>query len=380
MRKHRSLTRNITLALAMATSIGATSLTVATPAFAQVPAGGYVDLVAQVSPAVVTIEVEKKVKGPVQPSSSGRDVFPFEEFARRFGMPDLHRDFGRDFGRRGDTPQRGAGSGFIIAEDGVIVTNAHVVAGADRVTVALKTGEKHEAEVIGADRATDLAVLKIDVDGLEALSFGQSGELRVGEPVVAVGNPFGLGQSVTTGIVSALGRDIQAGPFDNFIQTDAAINRGNSGGPLLNEAGEVIGINTAIFSPSGGSVGLGFAVPSDLAVEIVAELQEDGTVDRGFLGVRIAPLSEDVVAALGLGDAEGVMIAEVTPDTAADEAGLRKGDIVLGVDGTPVRSPRDLTRAIAQMTPGAETVVNILRAGEKLDVDVTLGNRSAQDA
>ena len=370
-----SIPRKAALALALAAGVGAGALMPvgAVQANAPVPQGGYVDLVQTVSPAVVTIEVEKTAS-PVQ-KSDAEGGFPFDEFAKRFGMPLPNGN------RNGpaDGVQRGVGSGFVIEADGVIVTNAHVVAGADTVTVNLKDGRKFEAEVTGLDRATDIAVLKIEASDLPSLKFGASDALMVGQPVVAVGNPFGLGQTVTTGIVSALGRDIKAGPFDDFIQTDAAINRGNSGGPLLNDAGEVVGINTAIFSPSGGSVGLGFAVPSALAQDIVADLRDDGQVERGYLGVMIAPLSEEVATVLGFDDQEGAMISEVSKDTAAAKAGLRKGDIVLEVGGEKVTSPRDLTRMIATQGPGKDVTLEILRAGERQEVAVTLGRRAEQE-
>ena len=372
----RAAPRSAALALAIAAGLGVGALMPvgAVQANAPLPQGGYVDLVQTVSPAVVTIEVEKAAN-PVQ-KSGAEGAFPFEEFAKRFGMPMPHV---QPHSKPQSGPQRGVGSGFVIEADGVIVTNAHVVEGADKVVVNLKDGRTFDAEVTGLDRATDIAVLKIDADDLPSLRFGASDALMVGQPVVAVGNPFGLGQTVTTGIVSALGRDIKAGPFDDFIQTDAAINRGNSGGPLLNDAGEVVGINTAIFSPSGGSVGLGFAVPSALAQEIVADLRDDGQVERGYLGVMIAPLSEEVASVLGFDGQEGAMISEVSEDTAAATAGLRKGDIVLEVGGEKVTSPRDMTRMIATEGPGTEVTLQILRAGERQEVAVTLGRRAEQE-
>ncbi len=384
MRTSNSLLGKTALALSLAAAVTAGAITTTmSPAVAAVPAGGYIDLVQQVSPAVVSIEVEMNRDGKRE-KMGRKGASPFDDYARRFGQGDAVPD--RFHGER--KPQnkdrnerhehaRGAGSGFIVDSDGIIVTNAHVVRRADKVTVTLKDGRKLDAEVLGRDDATDLAVLKVDATGLPSLEFGDSDALLVGALVVAVGNPFGLGQTVTSGIVSALGRDIKSGPFDSFIQTDAAINRGNSGGPLLNEEGQVVGINTAIFSPTGGSVGLGFAVPSDIAQDVVADLQKDGKVDRGFLGVAIKPLSNDVITALGLDeDADGVMIVEVSAGSAAEKAGLQRGDIVLGVDGATVNSPRELTRSIATMQPGNETTLNILRAGDKLDFTVELGNRA----
>lgn len=344
-----------------------------TPAFAAAPVeGGYVDLVKQVAPAVVTIETSST--SSAQPAQS--DPFegtPFEEFSKRFGMPMPEGDM------RGQAPERemrGAGTGFIVSEDGQIVTNAHVVRGADEVKVTMEDGRELTAEVVGIDAATDVALLKVDASDLPALDFGSSADLQVGENVIAMGNPFGLGNTVTTGIVSAIGRDLRAGPFDNFIQTDAAINRGNSGGPLLNPEGQVIGMNTAIISPTGGSIGLGFAVPADMVRDIVADLSDDGTVSRGWLGVQIAPVSEDVVAALGLEEANGTMVQSVMSGTPAEEAGLKSGDIVTEVNGTAIDGPRDLTRAIAGDMPGADVELKVLRKGQEQTFNVTLGERS----
>ncbi|MDQ2095718.1 Do family serine endopeptidase [Rhodalgimonas zhirmunskyi] len=367
-------------AVAMVALIGAGSLSAlthsATPAFASAPMqGGYIDLVERVSPAVVTIEVVKEAS-PSQAQSRMHGQLPegFEEFQRRFGLPMPQMPEG------GQREARGAGTGFIISDDGRIVTNAHVVDGAADITVKLADGREFDATLEGADTATDIAVIKIDASditpGLTHVAFGDSKALKVGQNVVAIGNPFGLGNSVTTGIVSALGRDINAGPFDDFIQTDAAINRGNSGGPLFNDQGEVVGMNTAIISPTGGSVGIGFAVPSYMIKSIVTDLTDDGKIDRGWLGVHIQPVSEDVVAALGLDKARGTMIEKVENDTPAAKAGLRKGDIVTAVNGEAVESPRDLTRMIAGDAPGTKVSLTLLRAGKETVVDVTLGHRA----
>ncbi|MEC3861709.1 trypsin-like peptidase domain-containing protein [Mesobacterium sp. TK19101] len=367
-------------ALAVATALGIGGITAighgAGGAMAAAPVtGGYVDLVKQVSPAVVMIEVTKQVQGGNVSMGNMPQGFPFQDFQRRFGMPfpDM----------QGDGPGgmiKGAGTGFIISTDGEIVTNAHVVDGAETVSVTLTDGRSFDAKVIGADPATDVAVLKIDADNLTTVGFGDSDALQVGENVVAVGNPLGVGQSVTTGIVSAIGRDLNSGPFDNFIQTDAAINKGNSGGPLFNEHGQVIGMNTAIISPNGGSVGLGFAVPSDMVKTVVADLTDDGTIERGWLGVQIQPVSDEVAAALGMDAPSGVMIAGVQPDTPAEKVGLKKGDIVLSVDTTKVGNPRDLTRAIAGDAPGTTVTLTFLRGGKEMTQAVTLGSREAPSA
>ncbi|MBO6867628.1 MAG: trypsin-like peptidase domain-containing protein [Thalassococcus sp.] len=357
-----------------ALAISAAALTVgqgATPVNAAPQAGvNYIDLVAELSPSVVTIEVTKKAQKVS--AENGQPDFPWEEFQRRFGLPMPNMP--------GQGPNggemRGAGTGFVISADGQIVTNAHVIEGADEVKVTFEDGTSYIAEVKGSDNTTDIALLDIDAEGLDYVSFGDSDALKVGQNVIAMGNPFGLGNTVTTGIVSALGRDINAGPFDNFIQTDAAINRGNSGGPLFNEAGEVIGVNTAIISPTGGSVGIGFSVPSDLASDVIADLSDDGTVQRGWLGVRIQPVSEDVAMALGFDEGKGVMVADVTADTPAEKAGFKQGDIVLSVNGEEVETPRDLTRAIAIKAPGTEVEITLLRRGQEQTVSVTLGDRA----
>ena len=335
------------------------------------PATDYVDLVAELSPAVVIIEVTKeRQQAEMQMPQGGDGEFPWEEFMKRFGAP------GQGMPHQGmPSPEmRGAGTGFIVSEDGQIVTNAHVVSDATEVTVTLEDGREFDAEVIGSDEATDIAVLKIDGSDLPHVEFGDSSTLQVGQNVIAMGNPFGLGNTVTTGIVSALGRDINSGPFDDFIQTDAAINRGNSGGPLFNEQGQVVGINTAILSPTGGSVGVGFSVPSELAADVVADLTDDGSVERGWLGVRIKPVSEEVAQALGFDDDQGVMIEGVQSDSPADSAGLKDGDIVLSVDGEQMGGPRDLTRAIAIKRPGASVDLTVLRRGEEQSFTVDLGN------
>lgn len=357
-----------------ALAVSAAALTVgqgATPVNAAPQAGvNYIDLVAELSPSVVTIEVTKKAQKVS--AENGQQDFPWEEFQRRFGLPMPNMP--------GQGPNggemRGAGTGFVISADGQIVTNAHVIEGADEVKVTFEDGTSYIAEVKGSDNTTDIALLDIEAEGLDYVSFGDSDALKVGQNVIAMGNPFGLGNTVTTGIVSALGRDINAGPFDNFIQTDAAINRGNSGGPLFNEAGEVIGVNTAIISPTGGSVGIGFSVPSDLASDVIADLSDDGTVQRGWLGVRIQPVSEDVAMALGFDEGKGVMVADVTADTPAEKAGFKQGDIVLSVNGEEVETPRDLTRAIAIKAPGTEVEITLLRRGQEQTVSVTLGDRA----
>ena len=362
-----------------AAMFAAAGLTVAAPvawpdaALAAV-SGGYVELVKAVSPAVVYVEVEKSAEAMRFDERQMPGDFPFQRF---FGQQPDER------GAPDGQPHMvsGLGTGFVIESDGLIVTNAHVVDGADSVKVTLEDGRKFDATVIGTDPSTDLALVRIaGVSDLPTVSFGDSDALQVGEDVVAIGNPFGLGNSVTSGIISALGRDIQSGPYDNFIQTDAAINKGNSGGPLFSTDGKVVGINTAILSPSGGSVGIGFAIPANLAQQVVADLEADGHVSRGWLGVAIQPVSEDTAAALGMDVPEGVLISSVTPDTPAATAELKRGDIVLAVNGTEVKTPAELSRAIAMEAPGSTVTLSLLRANAPMEVTVALGTRPDQPA
>jgi len=342
----------------------------ASPALA-VPAGGYGDLVAQVSPSVVYIEVTEKAKEV--------DMTP----NLPQGMPEqMRRQFEQMFPHGGEVPERqGVGSGFIISRDGTIVTNNHVVDGADSVVVKLQDGRSFDAKVIGADPMTDIAVIKVDTgEDLPAVTFGDSGKMRAGDEVVAVGNPFGLSSTVTSGIISATSRDIHSGPYDDFIQTDAAINRGNSGGPLFNNAGEVIGVNTAIFSPDGGSVGIGFAVPSDLVKTVVADLEDDGTITRGWLGVQIKPMSQEIASVLGYDSPKGAVVSSVMDDSPAKKAGLKDGDIILSFGGKQINDLRDLTRAVASTAPDKQADVVLLRKGEKLTETVTVGTMAKSKA
>jgi len=309
------------------------------------PAAGFSELVKAVRPAVVTV-VAAEVQG-------------------RAGMPNM-----------GPGRERGAqsmGSGFIIDAAGFIVTNNHVVDGARRLSVKLDDGREMAARLVGRDPRTDIALLKIEAGApLPFLRLGDSGRAEVGDWVVAMGNPFGLSGTVTTGIVSAIGRDIGAGPYDDFIQVDASINQGNSGGPLFAQDGTVIGVNTAIFSPSGGSVGIGFAVPSNMVTRVVAELRERGAVERGFLGVSTQPVDGALASALKLGATRGALVAGVERDGPAAKAGLRAGDVVTAVAGQAVRNPRDLARAVADQKPGTRAEMTVWREGaeRKLTVEV----------
>lgn len=353
-----------TAPVAVAAALALSPMLAPTAAFA-VPAGGYADLVEQVAPAVVFIEVTS-----VTPARANLPDNMPEALRKRFEdqMPE---------GR----PHGGLGSGFLISADGQIVTNNHVVADAQSVQVTLSDGRKYDAEVVGVDPATDVALLSIKADvDLPFVTFGASDTMRVGDEVVAVGNPFGLSSTVTSGIISAKSRDINAGPYDEFIQTDAAINRGNSGGPLFNNAGDVIGMNTAIISPGGGSVGIGFAVPSDVVRDVVADLSDDGTVTRGWLGVGIRPMSDEVAEVLGYDSTKGAVVDTVADDSPAATAGLEKGDIILDFDGTAITALRDLTRAVAAKAPDDRATVTVLRRGKEMTLDVTIGTLAPQKA
>ncbi|MCB1380746.1 MAG: Do family serine endopeptidase [Alphaproteobacteria bacterium] len=336
------------------------------------PTKGFADLVDRVMPAVVSVEV----KFSNVAASDGTAQMP--------GMPDdsPFRDFFRQFpqfreGQPFETPRQpggmAQGSGFVISPDGYAVTNNHVVRDAEEVSVRMKDGTELKADVIGTDPKTDLALIKIKSDKpLEFVKFATK-EPRVGDWVMAVGNPFGLGGTVTTGIISARGRDIGSGPYDDFLQIDAAINKGNSGGPAFNLEGDVIGINTAIFSPSGGSVGIGFAIPASTASSVIDSLKTNGAVTRGWLGVQIQPVTDDIAESLGLSEAKGAIVANVTEDSPALAAGLKAGDTILKVDGKDVADARDLARRVAQIPPGKSVPVTIVRDGKTTDISVKIG-------
>ena len=324
----------------------------------------FADQVEQLSPAVVNISTTTIVsEGPGMDMPQFPPGSPFEEFFKNFG--DENRQ------RRASS----LGSGFIIDAEGIVVTNFHVIENAEEITVTLSDETSFTAKVLGQDQKTDIAVLKIDPGdtALTAVPFGDSDSLRVGDWVLAIGNPFGLGGTVTAGIVSARGRDIGNGPYDDFIQTDASINRGNSGGPLFNTDGEVIGINTAIFSQSGGSVGIGFAISSNLAKRVTKQLVEFGTTRRGWLGVFIQEVTSDIAETLGLEGSGGALVSSVNENSPADIAGLEPGDVILSFDGKKIERMRDLPRIVAETDIGATVVVEIFRGGRLSTVEVTLG-------
>lgn len=332
----------------------------------------FADLAERLLPSVVNVSTTQTLDDNRQ---LGHD---FPQFPPGSPFEEFFRDF---FDRRGDgqnTPPRRAtslGSGFIVdAEDGYIVTNNHVIKDADEITVTLHDDTTVTAEVVGRDEKTDVAVLQVKTDvPLTAVSFGDSDRIRVGDWVMAIGNPFGLGGTVTAGIVSARARDIQAGPYDDFLQTDASINRGNSGGPMFDLDGEVIGINTAIFSPSGGSVGIGFAIPSNLAKPVIDQLIKFGRTRRGWLGVRIQTVTPEIAESLGLADARGALVASVTPGGPAEDSGIEAGDVILSFNGQEVPEMRRLPRIVAETDVGEMVPVTVWRDGRSRTIDVTLG-------
>jgi len=337
------------------------------PADARTPPESFADLAEKLLPAVVNISTTQVIEGrpgvemPRVPPGS-----PFEEFFKEF--------FERNRPQQQQRRATSLGSGFFIDTAGYVVTNNHVIQDADEIAVVLNDDTRLEAEVVGRDPKTDLAVLKVNPPaGLTAVEWGDSGDSRVGDWVIAIGNPFGLGGTVTTGIISARGRDINAGPYDDFLQTDASINRGNSGGPMFNLDGGVIGVNTAIFSPSGGSIGIGFAIPSNSAKAVVRQLIEHGTVRRGWLGVHIQAVTDDIAETLGLEDAEGALVASVIEDGPAEKAGIKNGDVILEFDGKKVEKMRRLPRIVADTEVGKSVDVTVWREGRATELEVEIG-------
>jgi serine protease Do len=334
---------------------------------------GFADLVAKVKPAVISVRVQMDEMSDASDLSSDKEEnspsdSPFEKFVQQHGSDEAPEGM----------PQRhemiiGAGSGFFISPDGFAVTNNHVVDHARSVQVTTDDGATYKAKVIGTDPKTDLALIKVDGKSSFAYVNFEDHAPRVGDWVVAVGNPFGLGGTVTAGIVSAQGRDIGSGPYDNYIQIDAPINKGNSGGPAFDINGNVIGVNTAIYSPSGGSVGIGFDVPAQTAKAVVAELKDKGVVTRGWLGVQIQPVTKGIADSLGMKNAEGAMVDEPQSGSPAAKAGIQSGDVITTLNGTPVKESRDLARQVAALAPGSSAKLVILRNGESKMLTVTLG-------
>ena len=340
----------------------AAMLAVATPARA-IP-DSFADLAAAQAPAVVNISTTQVVRGrPGLPPGFGfPEGSPFDQFFHDFfkNMPIPPQE------------RHALGTGFIISSDGYIVTNNHVIEGADEIVVKLKSGKEYKARLIGTDDKLDVALLKIKARGLQTVRLGDSDRARVGDWVVAIGNPFGLEQTVTAGIISAKGRVIGAGPYDNFIQTDAAINPGNSGGPLFNVRGEVVGINTAIYSRSGGNLGIGFAIPINLARPVIEELRRTGHVTRARLGVYIAEVDKATQQALKLKNRNGALVRQVINGSAADKAGIKPGDVIVAVDGRPIKHMHDLPIRIAQHKPGDKVSIGLIRDGRPMTLVVTV--------
>jgi serine protease Do len=325
--------------------------------------GNFSELAEKARPGVVNVQVNKKVK------ISGLERFGVNPFGERDPFWDFFGPFGGSGNNVPERKQRGIGSGFIISQDGYILTNNHVIEGADEIKVKLANGKEFTGKIIGRDPKTDLALVKIEAADLQPLKLGNSDDLKVGEWVMAVGSPFGLEQTVTAGIVSAKGRVIGSGPYDNFIQTDASINPGNSGGPLINMKGEVVGINTAIIA---SGQGIGFAIPIDMAKEITPQLQKKGRVTRGLLGVSIQDLTPELAKSLGLEESKGALVAQVTPDGPADKAGIKQGDVIVNFDGKQIDDSHDLPRVVASTPVGKTVTIRVLREGKEIGLQAEI--------
>ncbi|KQV70475.1 DegQ family serine endoprotease [Rhizobium sp. Root1220] len=336
--------------------------------------GSFASIVEADKPAVVTIVTTMKGTDVSATDDGSPMDKKFKKFLEQQGMPGAQQK-----------PERGPvaqalGSGFIVDPSGIIVTNNHVIDNAADIRVTLDDGTELPATLVGADPKSDLAVLKVQAPKLlPTLAWGDSSALKLGDQILAIGNPFGVGTTVTAGIVSARGRDLHSGPYDDFIQIDAPINHGNSGGPLVDRDGKVVGINTAIYSPNGGSVGVGFAIPSDEAKAIIAKLEKSGSIDHGYLGVQLQPVTPEIADAIGLAKPEGALITSVTDGTPADKAGIKSGDVVTRVGGNDVNTPKDLSRLVADLVPGDKEVVTVWRGGKTAELNVTIGGSDEQD-
>jgi serine protease Do len=378
--RSRILASAAIVALATAGAIGEGALTAphaARAANVSTPAGqssqpdllpSFAPLIARVKPAVVSVKVKIVHDGTADGSALGDLPPEIQQFLRRFGEQN-----GAPANPRSII--MGEGSGFFISHDGFIVTNDHVVQNSKAVTVTMDDGKVFDAKVIGTDPKTDLALLKVEQPGDYPYVTLAKGTPQIGDWVVAIGNPYGLGGTVTAGIISAKGRDIGDGPYDRFLQIDAPINKGNSGGPAFNEQGEVVGVNTAIYSPSGGSVGIGFAIPASTVERVVTALEHGGVVERGYLGVQIQPVGPDIAEALGLKTAEGAIVDQAMPGTPAADAGIQPGDVITKVNGQEVKDAGDLTREIGSMRPGERIELSYLRNGAEQTADVTLASQ-----
>ena len=391
MSKHRSLALGSVSALAIAVMVGLGVAPAPMSAFAETTAvvdgqlHSYADIVAADKPAVVTVTTEMAAPEPA--AQGDMQNMPPEEFFRRYfgengpmpGMPGMPGGPGDNGG-----PQRGPamalGSGFIISADGTVVTNNHVVDGATKITVTLDDGTELPAKLVGTDAKNDIAVLKVESkDKLPIVTWGDSDALRMGDAVLAIGDPFGIGTTVTSGIVSARGRDLHSGPYDDFIQVDAAINHGNSGGPLVDATGKVVGINTAIYSPNGGNVGLGFAIPSAQAQKVVENILAKGTIEHGFIGVTIQQVDDQIASAIGLKDAKGALVATVQDGSPAAKSGVKSGDVIQSVNGSAVSDPKAVSRAIADLVPGDKAVLVVWRDGKAETLNLTVGKMQGSD-
>jgi serine protease Do len=342
---------------------------------------GFADLVERVKPSVISVKVtmKERVSDAANQSDDGGSGSPMERFFRQFGGPDgVPQNPGRE-GRHGE--MMGQGSGFFISSDGFAVTNNHVVDGVDKVEVTTDAGKTYTAKVIGADPRTDIALIKVEGGADFPFVKLSEGKARIGDWVLAVGNPFGLGGTVTAGIVSASGRDIGSGPYDDFIQIDAPVNKGNSGGPAFNMLGEVVGVNTAIYSPSGGSVGIAFSIPASTVKNVIAQLKDKGSVSRGWIGVQIQPVTQDIADSMGLKQAEGALVADPQKDGPAAKAGVEAGDVITAVNGQSVKDARELARIIGSFAPGSTAKLDVLHKGQGKIVSLTLGQLpNAQEA
>lgn len=374
---NRKTARSLLIAALLSTTAVAGTLTLAPPPTVQAgsaepldPSKGFSQLVDQVMPSVVSVVVKiQNASTDDQSRIPNLDQLPpqFRDFFEN--MPQF-----RDRMRPGrQQPSMGQGSGFVISADGYVVTNNHVVDKSTEVLLQFNDGAEYSATVIGTDPKTDLALLKIKSDKTFPFVSLASDEAKVGDWVMAVGNPFGLGGTVTSGIISARGRDIGNGPYDDFLQIDASINRGNSGGPAFNLNGDVIGVNTAIYSPSGGSVGIGFAIPASTVKDVVESLKTNGAVTRGWLGVRIQPVTDELAEGLGMDKKQGAIVTEVTEGSPALAGGVKQGDTILKVDGTDIKDARDLSRKVAKVAPGKSVEIAIIRDGKPDTVSVTIG-------
>ena len=354
---------------AAATTSGAPAAAPILAADPATPGAGYAPVVERIAPAVVTVRSERRARNVTQ---EGAEDPRLREFLEQFG-------FGQGLVPRvRPEPRRGLGSGVIVRPDGYILTNDHVVDGSDHVTVELTDGRSFKAKVVGSDSPSDLAVLKIDGTNLQTLALGNSDAVRVGDIVLAVGNPLGVGQTVTMGIVSAKGRATRgaaADSYEDFIQTDAPINQGNSGGALVNTRGELVGINSQILTPSGGNIGIGFAIPANMARNVMTQLIDNGEVRRGMLGVTVQPVTSDIARSLGLEHVRGALVNSVNPGSPADKGGVRRGDVITAVNGEAIKDGNELRNHVAQLLPGTNVKLSVVRGGKEQTVDVTLAER-----